>query len=195
MGDNSAMRKVLFFLSALAALAAPTAVWADLPLGAKAPEFSTEGALAGKPFAFDLKAALRKGPVVLYFFPKAFTQGCTLEAHAFAEAMGKFKAAGASVIGLSRDDLPTLERFSSLECRNKFPVGMATPAIVKDYDVALNPDKLPAEVAKRMPSGVTDRTSYVIAPNGRIVFAYTNLDYRDHVRLTLAAVKALSKSR
>ena len=120
---------------------------------------------------------------MLYFFPKAFTQGCTLEAHAFAEAMDAFHAAGASVIGLSNDDLPTLRRFSTEECRDKFPVAVATPEIIATYDVALKRAGLPA--------GLADRTSYVIAPNGRIVFVHTDLDYRDHVRLTLAAVKAL----
>lgn len=163
----------------LAALLSSTAA-AELPEGAKAPAFSTKAALAGKAFGFNLKAALAKGPVVLYFYPKAFTQGCTLEANAFAAAMPQFKAAGASVIGMSADDIATLKDFSRKECRDAFPVGVASPAIAKAYDVA-------------MASGMTRRTSYVIARDGRIVAVHANADYRDHVARTLAAVRALRK--
>ena len=175
----------LFFpvAAAFAVLASAQPAAADLPVGAPAPGFATQGALAGKPFAFNLKAALRKGPVVLYFYPKSFTQGCTLEARAFAEAMDEFRAAGATVIGLSADDLATQQRFSTEHCRDKFPVGIATPAIVSGFDVALKRDGAPA--------GMTTRTSYVIGRDGRIKLAYSNMDYRDHVKQTLAAVKAL----
>ena len=154
--------------------------WAALPVGTKAPGFSTTGALAGKPFRLDLARQLRKGPVVLYFFPKAFTQGCTLEAHAFSEAAKDFRKAGAQVIGLSADDLPTLKKFSVEECRNAFPVATASPAIIKAYDVAL----------KQKP-GLTDRTSYVIDRRGRIVMVHSDLDWSEHVAKSLAAVKAL----
>lgn len=177
------MHKPLITLATLAALALPGSAMATLPVGAKAPAFSTQGALGGKDVALDLRRALRKGPVVLYFYPKAFTQGCTLEAHAFAEATPEFAKYGATVIGLSADDLPTLRKFSTEECRDKFTVGVASPAIVKSYDVALKRGGAPA--------GMTDRTSYVIAPSGKIVFVHSDLDYRDHVAQTLAAVKAL----
>ncbi|MBS0481078.1 MAG: peroxiredoxin [Proteobacteria bacterium] len=156
---------------------------ADLPPGKRAPAFVTQGALAGQVFSFDLRAVLRKGPVVLYFYPKSFTQGCTLEAHAFAESMDQFKAAGATVIGLSADDLPTQTKFSTEGCRNKFPVGVATPALIKAYDVALKRDGMPA--------GLATRTSYVIGTDGRIKLAYSNMDYRDHVKQTLDTVRAL----
>ncbi|MDE2412677.1 MAG: peroxiredoxin, partial [Sphingomonadales bacterium] len=116
-----------------------------------------------------------------------FTQGCTLEAHAFAEAMDQFRAAGATVIGLSADDLETQKKFSTEHCRDKFPVGIATPAIVSAYDVALK--------REGMPAGLTTRTSYVIGRDGRIAMAYSNMDFRDHVRLSLEAVKALSPRR
>lgn len=171
-------------LAAAALSAAPLPLIAALPQGAKAPPFATQGALAGKPFAFNLRAALRKGPVVLYFFPKAFTPGCTLEAHAFSDAIEDFRKAGATVIGMSADDLPALEKFSTLECRDKFAVAQATPAIVKAYDVPLlKPDG--------SPTGVTSRTSYVIAQDGRIVLVHSDMDYKDHVRLTLDAVRKL----
>jgi len=179
------MHKSLFALASVAALALPHAALATLPVGAKAPEIRTQGAIGGKDVAFDLRQALKKGPVVLYFYPKAFTQGCTLEAHAFAEATPEFAKYGATVIGMSADDLPTLRKFSKEECRDKFAVGTATPAVVKAYDVALGRPGAPV--------GLTNRTSYVIAPNGRIAFVHSDLDYRDHVSQTLAAVKALKK--
>lgn len=168
-------------LTLFSATALTTTAVAELPQGNKAPAFSTRAALAGKEFAFSLNTALAKGPVVLYFYPKAFTQGCTLEANAFAEAMPKFKAAGASVIGMSGDDIKTLQRFSREECRDAFPVGVASGKIISAYDVALGG------------SGLTNRTSYVIARDGRIAMVHSNADYRGHVEKTLAAVRALKK--
>lgn len=168
--------------AALAAFAAAPAA-AELPVGAEAPLFATQAAKGGEAFAFNLRAALAKGPVVLYFYPKAFTKGCTLEARQFAEAVDEFAAAGATVIGMSNDDIETLKRFSTEECRSKFAVGAATPRIVEAYDAAL--------VREGKDTGLTDRTSYVIDSSGKIVFVHSDLDYRDHVRLTLAAVQKL----
>lgn len=179
------MFKPLTAFAVLTALALPGAAMATLPVGASAPAFSTQGAMGGKDIPLDLRKALRKGPVVLYFYPKAFTQGCTLEAHAFAEATPEFAKYGATVIGLSADDLPTLRKFSTEACRDKFTVGVASPAIIKSYDVAMKRAGAPA--------GMTDRTSYVIAPSGKIAFVHSDLDYRGHVAQTLAAVKALKK--
>jgi peroxiredoxin len=169
-------------LGAAAVFAIGTAGQAALPVGANAPEFVTTGALGGKPFKLDLQRELRKGPVVLYFFPKAFTKGCTLEAHAFSDATAEFRKAGATVIGMSADDLPTLKRFSVEECRNAFPVATATPATQKAYDVAW------AEHP-----GLTTRTSYVIDRRGRVVMVHDDLDFSQHVAKTLAAVRALKK--
>ena len=164
-------------------LASPAA--AALPVGAAAPDFVTTGAIAGKPFQLRLKRELRKGPVVLYFFPKAFTKGCTLEAHAFSEASAQFRKAGAQVIGMSADDLPTLKRFSVEECRNAFPVATATASTIKAYDVAM-------PVVGKLTT-MSNRTSYVIGRNGRIAFVHSELDWSKHVERTLAAVKALKK--
>jgi len=172
---------------AIAALLSTVPLAAALPVGATAPDFATQGALDGKPFAFALKQALRKGPVVLYFYPKAFTQGCTLEAHAFSEATDDFRKAGATVIGMSADDLPTLQKFSTEACRGKFAVAVASPAIVRDYDVDLKRDGTS--------TGLTSRTSYVIARDGRVVLVHSDMDYRDHVRLTLEAVRKLKLKR
>ena len=171
------MRRFLA-LAAFVSLAMPAG--AALPVGAKAPEFVTTGAIGGKAFKLDLQRELRKGPVVLYFFPKAFTQGCTLEAHAFSEAAAKFHHAGAEVIGMSADPLPRLKEFSVKECRSAFPVATATPATIHAYDVAF--DKAP---------GLTNRTSYVIDRNGRVVMVHSDLDWSQHVAKTLAAVQAL----
>jgi peroxiredoxin len=164
--------------SALALIAAPFAAQATLPVGAKAPDFRTRGALGGKPFTLTLSRQLKKGPVVLYFFPAAFTPGCTLEAHQFAESTASFKKAGATVIGLSADPVDKLTKFSVEECRNKFAVATATPAVISAYDV-----KLPQKPE------LSNRTSYVIAPNGRVIYVHSDLDYSQHVKNTLAAVR------
>ena len=177
------MYKQLIGLVVAAAVATPAA--AALPVGAAAPAFVTTGAIAGKPFRLNLKQQLRQGPVVLYFFPKAFTKGCTLEARAFSEASAEFRKAGARVIGMSADDLPTLKRFSVEECRNAFPVATATASTIKAYDVAM-------PVVGKLRT-MSNRTSYVIGRDGRIAFVHSDLDWSEHVARTLAAVKTLKK--
>jgi len=163
---------------ALSLLISTAPAFAALSPGATAPDFATQGALAGKEFSFSLKQALKKGPVVLYFYPKSFTTGCTIEAHEFAEATPEFNKLGATVIGMSGDDIDTLKRFSTEECRDKFAVAAARPDVIKAYDVTL------PVMASR-----SNRTSYVIAPNGKIVFAYTAMKPEGHVSGTLDAVK------
>ena len=170
------MRSILTGLL-LATLALPAS--AALPVGHKAPDFTTSVALAGKPFRLHLAEQLRHGPVVLYFYPKAYTKGCTLEANAFSEVRDEFAKYGARVIGMSADDLPTLQRFSVEHCRGKFPVAIASPKVIKAYDVSLPLVKM------------TNRTSYVIARDGRIAMVHSDLDWREHVAKTLAAVRAL----
>jgi len=152
---------------------------AALKPGDTAPVFSTQASLAGKTFDFSLADALKKGPVVLYFYPAAFTPGCTVEAHEFAEATAKFQALGATVIGVSHDDIAKLNKFSVSECRSKFAVA-ADPDqhIMKSYDAVLKQNPLYA-----------DRTSYVIAPDGKIIYSYTDLKPDLHVANTLAAVE------
>jgi len=172
------VRKLLIAIIA-AGLAATPAI-AALKVGAKAPDFTTTGAVGGKAFKLHLAAQLKKGPVVLYFFPKAFTSGCTAEAHAFSESIGDYKKAGAQVIGMSADNLDTLKDFSVKECRNAFPVATASPATQKAYDVAWAAHP-----------GLTTRTSYVIDRRGKIVMVHDDLDFSQHVAKTLAAVKAL----
>lgn len=174
---------------ALAALALPFATMpadAALTAGAKAPVFTAKGAVAGKPITVDLKAALKKGPVVLYFFPAAFTSGCNAEAHAFAESLEDFTKAGATVIGMTAGNVDQLEQFSSQYCAGKFAVAAATPEVAQGYDVLM---KKPDGTAAKF----TTRTSYVIAPNGKILFVHSDPNPAEHIRLTLAAVQAWHK--
>jgi peroxiredoxin len=165
---------------AVAALGLASPSFATLPVGTAAPDFSTQAALAGKPFSFALSAALKKGPVVLYFFPKVFTSGCTVEAHEFAEASADFNKLGATVIGVSADSISELARFSTLECRDKFPVAVATPQMIKDYDSSLGMMGM---------TGRSNRTSYVIAPDRKIIYAYSAMASDGHVKNTLDAVR------
>lgn len=167
--------------AALLAVTFASPLSASLPVGAKAPDFTTMGALNGKAFRLHLKDQLRHGPVVLYFYPKAFTEGCTLEAKAFSDAIPQFRKAGAQVVGLSADNLDTLKRFSVEACRGQFPVATAGADLIKAYDVELRAAPL------------SNRTSYVIARDGKVVFVHSEMSWKDHVAKTLAAVEALKK--
>lgn len=176
------MRPFAKAASLIAALTLPLAAAnAALAVGARAPTFSTKAAVAGKDFDFNLQKSLKKGPVVLYFFPKVFTKGCTIEANQFSEAADEFNKLGATVVGVSADPIEEVRRFSVEECRNKFAVGVATPAMIKDYDAALIMTGL---------TGRSNRTSYVIAPNGKIIFAFTAMKPDGHVSGALDAVRA-----
>ncbi|WP_321874868.1 peroxiredoxin [Burkholderia cenocepacia] len=172
-------RKLL--LGAMAALMAGHALLAQAELkpGAAAPDFTTQASLGGKTYTYSLADALKQGPVVLYFYPAAFTKGCTIEAHAFADAVDRYKAYGATVIGVSADNIDTLTKFSVSECRSKFPVAADPDAkIIREYDA-----KLPT-------LDRANRVSYVISPEGKILYEYTSLSPDKHVENTLAAVKA-----
>ena len=171
------MRSALVSAAGTLLIALP--VGAALPDGTKAPDINTQATLAGKEFRFSLAEALKKGPVVLYFYPAAFTPGCTVEAHEFAEATDKFKSLGATVIGVSHDPIDVLNKFSVSECRNKFAVASdVDQSITKAYDAVL--------AAK---PEYANRTSYVIAPNGKIINEYTAMNPDKHVANTLAAVE------
>ena len=150
---------------------------ATLASGAQAPGFPAQASLGGKQFTFTLAEALKKGPVVLYFYPAAFTKGCTLEAHEFAQNIDRFKALHATVIGISHDKIETLDKFSQSECQSKFAVA-ADPElkVIKAYETLLA-------------FGFANRTSYVIAPTGKVLYTYTDLNPSKHVENTLAAVK------
>ncbi len=171
------MKGLIAGLLMAATLAAPA--WSALPVGAPAPTFNVQATLGGRVYPFDLARHLRQGPVVLYFFPAAFTSGCTIEAREFATHMDAFTAQGASVIGMTAGNINRLREFSISECRSRFPVGAADAALIRSYDstMALRP-------------GWSNRTSYVIAPNGRIIYAHSGNNPVEHVTQTLAAVRA-----
>jgi peroxiredoxin len=172
------MKRFLALAGALAFIAAAPAQ-AALKVGATAPDFSAQASQAGKQFPFKLSEALKKGPVVLYFFPAAFTSGCTIEAHEFADASADYAKLGATLIGVTTGNIDRLTEFSVSECRSKFAVAADPKAVIaKSYDSLL-----------AVYPGHSDRTSYVIAPNGKVVFVYSDLKPDQHVALTLAAVK------
>jgi thioredoxin-dependent peroxiredoxin len=172
------MKRFLFAAAATALVATPA--FAALKVGDAAPDFSAQASMAGKQYEFKLSDALKKGPVVLYFFPAAFTPGCTIEAHDFADASEDYKKLGATLIGVTAGNIDKLVEFSTSECRSKFPVA-ADPnaAIAKSYhsELAIRP-------------GLSDRTSYVVAPDDKVIFAYSDLKPDQHVSQTLDALKA-----
>ena len=171
------MKRLLASLLLAGAVALPA--HAALTVGAKAPVFAAPASLGGKHIDFNMTDALKKGPVVLYFYPAAFTMGCTIEAHEFAEATDKFATMKATVIGVSADNLDTLDKFSVTECRNKFAVA-ADPdtKVIKQYE---------AENTQR--PGRAARISYVIAPDGTILLSHAGNDPIEHVKMTMAAVE------
>jgi peroxiredoxin Q/BCP len=176
------MKNLIALGALLAAFAAPAQ--AALDIGEAAPAFTTDAAVGGKVFKFSLAESLKKGPVVVYFFPAAFSVGCSAEAHEFAESIDKFKALGASVIGVSGDDIDTLGKFSVQECQGKFPVASDnSQSIMKSYDAVLT-----------MFPQYANRISYVIAPNGSVVYNYQSLNPSRHVERTLGALREWSQA-
>src|SRR6478735_8434815 len=171
------MKKILASMLLMLSLAPSS--YAALDVGDAAPNFTATAALGGKVFKFTLADSLAKGPVVLYFFPAAFSVGCSIEAHEFAEAINRFEALGATVIGVSTDDIDTLGKFSVQACQGRFPVASDnTQSVMKSYDavMALRPD-------------YANRISYVIAPNGKVIYNYQSLNPSRHVEKTLTALK------
>lgn len=161
----------------------PMPAQAVLEAGDRAPDFTAEAAIGGEPFTFSLADALAKGPVVLYFYPKAFTSGCTIEAKAFADASPRFRELGATVIGVSSDDIETLRRFSVEACRNEFPVAADEQSeVIKAYDAA-------GTFFRNMAA----RVSYVIDPSGKIVYTHDSMNPEGHVTHTLEAVEKLRR--
>ena len=171
-----------FLLGCLLAGLLPSLAWSELTVGTIAPAFFTKAAQGGRDLTFTLSGALKKGPVVVYFYPKSFTSVCTEEAHLFAEAMSEFETLGSSVIGVSTDTIETQREFSRLACRDKFPVA-ADPKgdVAKAYDVL---------VGKAGGSIFASRTSYVITPDGKIASVLTAGDAGSHIQSALTSVKA-----
>ena len=190
------MKKILaaaaIAVAGIACAAVTTPAFAALDLGATAPDFAAQGMLGGKEFTFKLSDALKKGPVVVYFFPAAYTPGCTAETNLFADNADAFKTAGATLIGVTggarladgtmanaKDNLARLAEFSAEHCRDKFPIAAVSTDTIKAYNVVL-PQK----------PDWSDRTSYVIAPDNKIIMSFTTQKPDEHITKTLDAVKA-----
>ena len=176
---SSLSRPVFFALAALMI----TPAMAALDIGDPAPKFTATAALGGKTFRYSLSDALAKGPVVVYFFPAADTADCSIEAHAFAEAIDQFASLGATVIGVSADDIDTLAKFSVKSCQSRFPVASdQSKTVIQGFDALMQtrPD-------------FANRLSYVITPNGNVAYYYQNLNPEKHVERMLNAIRALPR--
>src|SRR6201994_507172 len=166
------MKKILLGLAMSAICAAPA--FAALKVGDTAPDFTAQGSLGGKPFTFSLKDALKKGPVVVYFYPSAYTGGCDLEAHTFAEQADKFAAAKATIIGVSADDLGRLHQFSADPkfCAGKFPIASdADTKIAQSYNLNVTPPRDGAKDVNQadINHAFIERVTYVIGKDGKIL--------------------------
>ena len=195
------MKRVLMAAILAGAVALPAA--AALQNGAGAPDFTARASLAGKEFNFSLKDALKKGPVVVYFYPAAFTRGCNIEAHAFAENADKFAAANTTIIGVSQDPIAKLNAFSAdpQYCAGKFPVASdADGSITRSYD--LKTIELPKGMKDSRGEEIvlpaaSERTTFVITPDAKVVATLSSADDKimpaDHAEKSLAIVQGLKK--
>ncbi|WP_329743316.1 peroxiredoxin [Dyella sp. A6] len=175
--------KSIYTIALVGLLGVTASAHAALKPGTQAPDFTAPAFLDGHPFTFNLDKALKQGPVVLYFFPAPHTAGCDIEAHLFSQAIDKFKALHATVIGVTAGNLDQLAIFSkeTAYCSGKFPVAADKGAkIAKTYDATLF-----------IRPGWSNRTSYVIAPSGKITYSYSDLSPNKHIENTLKAVEAL----
>lgn len=185
-------------LALVAALAVTSPAVAALEPGASAPLFSAPAALAGHDLTFSLAEALRKGPVVVYFYPSAFTGGCNLQAHSFAESMDDFTAAGATVIGVSLDSIERLRAFSADPeyCAGRVPVASdADGAIARSYGLRIVDAKPGVKDSRgeEIGHGFVERTTFVITPDGKVAATIGGVAPKDNVEQTLAAVRSLAK--
>src|SRR3989440_8395037 len=188
----------LFLAGLLLSGALVQPAFAALKEGDKAPEFTAPASLAGKEFKFALKDALKKGPVVVYFYPAAFTGGCNAQAHAFSENSEKFTAAGASIIGVSLDKIETLNQFSSHPqyCARKIPVASdADGKISKSYDLQVRDAKPGAKNTRgdEIDHGFAERTTFIVTPDGKIAASISNMQATDNVNKALETVQHLKK--
>ncbi len=196
------MKKLVLAVAAMAMIGLPA--WAALKVGDQAPDFTAKGSLAGKEFTFSLKRALRKGPVVVYFYPSAYTQGCDIEAHTFAENKDKFDAAGATIIGVSEDSLERLNQFSADPnyCAGKFPVASdADGKIAAMYDLTTSPDHPGAKDVRgvEINHGFIERETFVIGKDGKIIAAFSSKEDKvtpeQHVEKSLEVVQQLNGAK
>ena len=173
---------------------------AALKEGDKAPDFKTQASLAGKAFTFSLKDALKKGPVVVYFYPSAYTGGCNIQAHTFAENSDKFAAAGATIIGVSLDSIKRLNDFSAdpQYCAGKFPTASdADGSIAKSYDLKVMEGKPGMKDTRGVDidHGFAERTTFVVTPDGKIAATIGGLKPAENVDKALAEVQQLAAAK
>ena len=197
------MNRVLAILLVSATIAAPLLAAALKP-NDKAPDFSAKASLAGKEFDFSLKSALKKGPVVVYFYPSAFTGGCNIQAHTFAENKEKFDAAGASIIGVSRDSISRLNAFSAdpQYCAGKISVASDPDGnIATSYGLTSSKGKpgMKDSRGEDIDHDFTERTTFVVTPDGKIAATFSTSDDKispaEHVQKALAAVQQLGGNK
>ena len=171
---------------------------AALKAGDAAPEFTTQASLDGKAFSYALQDALKKGPVVVYFYPSAYTGGCNAQAHAFAVNMEKFQAAGASVVGVSLDSIERLNDFSADPdyCAGKLAVASdAEGKIAKSYDLTVHQGKpgMKDSRGKEINHDFAERTTFLVTPDGKVAATIGNMKPDENVMKALETVQALKK--
>ena len=194
------MRRLLITVLLSGAIALPAL--AALKKGDGAPDFSAPASLAGKEFTFSLKDSLKKGPVVVFFYPSAYTGGCNLEARSFAESKDKFDAVGATIVGVSHDSIARLNDFSADPeyCAGKFPVASDPDGkIAKSYDLKVMEGKPGFKDTRgvEIDHAFTERTTFVVSPDGKIVATLSsaddNISPADHAGKSLAVVTEMKK--
>jgi peroxiredoxin Q/BCP len=188
------MKPIPIALFALGVVALP--VSAALKEGDSAPAFSTQASLAGKAFQYSLQDSLKKGPVVVYFYPSAFTGGCNIEAHTFSENAGKFEAAGASIIGVSLDNIERLNAFSAdpKYCAGKLAVASdADGKIAHSYQLKVDGPSPGAKDTRgvEIGHGFAERTTFVVLPDGKVSAMVGGVSPAEHVRKALEIVQKL----
>jgi peroxiredoxin Q/BCP len=192
------MKRFIGACAVMAAFSLPAS--AALTAGQPAPNFNAQASLAGKAAPYSLKDALKKGPVVVYFYPSAFTSGCNVQAHEFAVKSDKFAAAGASIIGVSLDSIARLNEFSADPeyCNSKFPVASdADGRIARSYDLSVQQGRAGQKDTRGAEIGhdFTERTTFIVSPEGKVVATVGGMSAKSNVEKALEAVQAYAVSR
>lgn len=183
-----------YLLGSLVSLAVALPALAALQVGDDAPIFEAQASLAGEAFDFSLSDALESGPVVVYFYPSAYTRGCNIQAREFADHMEDFNAAGASVIGVSLDSIERLNDFSADPeyCAGKLAVASdATGTIASSYDLSVRDEREGATDTRgiEIGHGFIERTTFIVTPDGKIAEMITDLSPAENVLASLEAVQ------
>ena len=192
------MNRFVLSCAVAGALAVPS--WAALKPGESAPDFQAQASFAGKATPYSLKDALKKGPVIVYFYPSAYTSGCNVQAHEFAVKSDKFAAAGASIIGVSFDSIKRLNDFSADPeyCNGKFPVASdADGRIAKSYDLKVQQGRAGQKDTRGqdIDHDFAERTTFIVTPDGKVYATVGGMSAKQNVDRTLEAVEAFAGKR